>query len=159
MARAVWMVAFALTVGTACSSSGDASSSSGATSTLVAASTVASAPEGTTGCEGMPEQSVPLVADQDVIVGLAVYPWPEGPVASFGQPGADYPSEWIAGFEAAKATILLPLPAPGPDGCCSRPGPYALFIDFQSGARAVYGPCELPGGLDVVAADLYDAAY
>jgi len=153
-------------ISSACSGQSSSSQTSGAPRT--ASTTTGSTPELATGvtlapnvtaaCEDFPTQTVPSAVDQDQIAQVTVLPWPEGPIAAFGQPGASYPSEWSTAFEQAKAAITLPLPRPIA-GCCSTPGNFVLQIQFASGAEAKYGPCELPGDLATIAATLYDAAF
>lgn len=110
---------------------------------------------GTTGCENFPTQTVPNVVEQNEITLIVVLAMPEGPTAAVGYPGQA--TTEVDAFNAAKASIALPLPAAIPNDCCAHPGPYVLRIEFASGASAVYGPCELPGNLADVASTLYDA--
>ena len=156
------MLAIAATVICGCShqsSNSDAGGTAGLESTTVAIPVSATPrPNSSTGCENFPTQTVPPPADQDEIAELIVNPWPEGPIAHFGQPGVSYPAAWTTAFEKAKASIALPLPAAVENGCCSAPGNYVLVIRFTSGADAVYGPCALPGDLAAITSTLYVAA-
>jgi hypothetical protein len=91
----------------------------------------------------VPEQTLPTAQHPGEIVAFGVQVYPEGVGARVGsEAGKPMTPELTAAFEAAKALVPDPLPAPIPPSCCSSGR--ALFIFFADGETAIYGPCNLP---------------
>lgn len=118
--------------------------------------TGATAATGNTLCDESPASWVPPRELQDSVVGLVIEPLPEGPIASFGvDDGPPANSHVETAFAAAVDRIGLPFPQPT-GGCCEEP--FAVLVSFQSGTRAVLGPCDIALSLRTVLEELYAAA-
>jgi hypothetical protein len=87
------------------------------------------------------------------IEAITASPYPEGPIASVGRADDQHSIRDPEVFEAARAAVSIPLPAPGDQGCCQ--GGDIVTLDLSEGQRASYGPCVLPNGI----ADARDVLY
>jgi hypothetical protein len=89
------------------------------------------------------------------IEAITASPYPEGPIASVGRIDDQHSISDPEVFEAARAAVSLPLPAPGDQGCCQ--GGDIVTIDLSDGQRTSYGPCVLPNGIAEARDVLYTA--
>ena len=162
---ALALTAVGVTTGTNCSPSESATSTTTSIvkpSTAPGSGTSLTAIEPTAPCPTNELLNLPQPTPHTVttiapvkIEAITASPYPEGPIASVGRSDDPHSIRDAEVFEAARAAVSIPLPAPGEEGCCQ--GGDIVTIDLSDGQRATYGPCVLPDRVAEARDVLYEA--